>query len=265
MLRKWKLVVGTVLIGAVIVSAAACAFALKRYGPDVRERISAPSEFPSLDWRSWKRRLAGLRDAGPALLREVKREASRRPYVLDPHSRRSVRDGAGRVSCPDVELETYRGDVISYRPAVKAHPKFRERLERFDRIVERVAIETYGRAPDRVVHFGVYNCRTIRGKSRLSEHAFGNAIDVAGFEFDAVEGAGRSRYASGFTVSVLQHWDARSGFEAQHGEFLKALARDLDEDRVFRGMLMPPAPGHDDHFHLDMGRLIYLNGSAYSD
>jgi hypothetical protein len=265
MQRRWKLLIGVALLGFVVVSAGTCVFALDRYRPEMRETLSSPRKVSMVSWRQFKRKLLELRNAGPVFLRELRREASRRPYVLDPYSRRSVRDGAGRINCPDVELETYSGDTITYEPAVEAHPEFRERLERFDRIVERVSIDTYGRAPDRVVHFGVYNCRTIRGKSRLSEHAFGNAIDIAGFEFDGVEGAGRSPYANGFTVSVLQHWDAEDGFGAQHGEFLKALARALDKDRVFRGMLMPPAPGHDDHFHLDMGRLIYLNGAAYSD
>lgn len=242
---------------------ATCAFAYKHYGDDLHRDISAGRDMPSISWSGLKQKLLGLEEGARGLLRELRREASRRPYALDVHSRRSVRGGTGSIKCPEVELVKYEGDVMAYQPAVQAHPKFRERLERFDRIVERVALRIYGRAPDRVVHFGVYNCRTIRGKSRLSEHAFGNAIDVAGFEFDAVEGSGRSRYADEFTVSVLQHWDADSGFEAQHAEFLKALARELDQDRVFRGMLMPPAAGHDDHFHLDMGRLIYLHGSAY--
>jgi hypothetical protein len=263
MLRRWAAVIGCGVLAIVVVGIGACAFALNRYHDDIRERVSVDRDLPALSWTRVKQKLMGLKDAAPALMRELRREASRRPYPLDIHPRRSVRDEAGRVKCPDVELESYSGDVIAYEPAVQAHPKFRERLERFDRIVERVAIRTYGRAPDRIVHFGVYNCRTIRGKSRLSEHAFGNAIDVAGFEFDAVEGAKGSRYGQAFTVSVLQHWDADSGFEAQHSEFLKALGRELDEERVFRGMLMPPAGGHDDHYHLDMGRLIYMNGAAY--
>lgn len=263
MRRRWFLLIGLGLAALCAGLLATCAFAYKRYGDDIRREVSVERHIPSITWRGIKQKLLGLRDSAPGLLRELRREASRRPYALDVHSRRSVRDGAGRVKCPDVELVSYQGDVMAYQPAVRAHPRFRDRLERFDRIVERVALRSYGRAPDRVVHFGVYNCRTIRGKSRLSEHAFGNAIDVAGFEFDAVNGAGQSRYAGGFTVSVLQHWDADSGFAAQHSEFLKALARELDQDRVFRGMLMPPAAGHDDHFHLDMGRLIYLHGSAY--
>lgn len=38
-----------------------------------------------------------------------------------------------------------------------------------------------------VLHIGTFNCRKIAGSSRLSQHSFGNAIDIWGFEDAAGE------------------------------------------------------------------------------
>ena len=49
-----------------------------------------------------------------------------------------------------------------------------------------VSQQTYGRAPAVVRHAGAYVCRPVRSTAvqRWSEHAFGNAIDVVGFDFE---------------------------------------------------------------------------------
>jgi hypothetical protein len=234
-------------------------------------------------WRSWPRTdlvseqaseavrdVGGSRDAGELgqnaqrWWRKLRRQMQRDPYALDKRSRVAVQLPGRGLICPDVELVTYRGETLGYSRPVQINRHFKPPLKRFEKIAARVGREVYGRAPTRVIHFGTYNCRSIRTKKLiLSEHAFGNAIDVAGFEFDALSDEERARLGpSGgeFEVSVLFDWEVRPGVTRKHSVFLKSLVQELERDRVFRGMLVPPAPGHDDHFHLDMGWWIYLNG-----
>lgn len=194
---------------------------------------------------------------------KLSRQMRRKPYELDDRSRVAVNVPGRGLTCPEVELVTYRGDTLGYKRPVQINRYFKPHLKRFEKIAARVGREVYGRPPTRIIHFGTYNCRTLRAKKFiLSEHAFGNAIDVAGFEFDALpEQKGElGKAAESFEVSVLFHWKLRQGFERKHAVFLRSLAQELERDRVFRGMLVPPAPGHDDHFHLDMGWWIYFNG-----
>ena len=186
------------------------------------------------------------------------------PFELDAYSRDAERNERGRLVCPDVPLETYRGETIRYKKATRINSGFREKLKQFEKIASQTAIDVYGRPPTKIVHFGTYNCRTIRKRRyRLSEHALGNAIDVAGFEFASMprkERGDLGRAGRSFRVNVERHWDATKGFEANHSLFLKLLVARLREDGVFRGMIVPPAPGHHNHLHIDMGRWAYLRG-----
>ncbi len=238
-------------------------------------------------WKSWPRRdlvgeqtVQAARDVGRSTntreferrarrwWRKFRRQVRRKPYPLDERSRVAVKVPGRGLRCPEVELVTYRGETLGYKRPVKINKHFRAHLERFEEIAARVGREVYGRPPSRIIHFGTYNCRTLRmRKFVLSEHAFGNAIDVAGFEFDALPGRKEElgKAAEAFEVSVLFHWKLGRGFQRKHAVFLRSLARELERDRVFRGMLVPPAPGHDDHFHLDMGWWIYFNGDPSFD
>lgn len=157
-----------------------------------------------------------------------------------------------------VPLVPYAGDVLRYQKPVQIHPAFRAQLVAFERIVEQVAIAHYGRAPRRVVHLGGYNCRRMRRyPTWVSEHALGNAIDVAGFDFapaprQAVLPVTLPRaLRAGFQVRLLSHWQA-TGVGEPHSRFLRALAQALiDRPDVFHVVLGPAWPGHKNHFHLD--------------
>jgi hypothetical protein len=101
----------------------------------------------------------------------------------------------------------------------------------------------------------------------LSEHALGNAIDVAGFDFGhAPKGAALPAgldpaFANGFEVRVLSHWGKKSGHAAVHARFLRTVvARLLARDDVFRVLLGPGYPGHSNHFHFDVStfRLVQI-------
>ena len=82
-----------------------------------------------------------------------------------------------------------------------------------------------------------YACRTRNSQrgARLSEHALGRAVDVAGF-----------RFLNGEVLSVLQDWSRGSD-----GRILDALWRSACGP--FTTVLGPNADRfHRDHFHLDV-------------
>jgi hypothetical protein len=88
-----------------------------------------------------------------------------------------------------------------------------------------------------VLHFGSFSCRTIRGRSSMSEHATANAFDLSGF-----------RTKSGKVISVKRDWNKQT----VEDHFLHA-ARDGLCD-WFNSTLSPDYNAdHADHFHVDMG------------
>ncbi|GAA5050700.1 extensin family protein [Erythrobacter westpacificensis] len=106
--------------------------------------------------------------------------------------------------------------------------------------VQALAKDILGSSVERVEQLGTYSCRRMYGDADAawSEHATGNAIDIAGF-----------RLSDGRTVSVLEDWD-NGGAE---GRFLAAV-RDAACDSF--GTVLSPNynAAHADHFHLDQGR-----------
>jgi len=103
--------------------------------------------------------------------------------------------------------------------------------------VQPAAEEELGTAVSRVEHFGAYSCRRLYGRSEggWSEHATGNAIDIAAFVL-----------SDGRRISVLRDWDG----EDEEAAFLHR-ARD-EACRVFGTVLSPDYnAAHADHFHFD--------------
>lgn len=83
-----------------------------------------------------------------------------------------------------------------------------------------------------VVHFGTYNCRTMRGSSVMSEHSFGTAIDIA-----SINGS-----------SVKHHWREKS----DRGIYIREAAKRACS--YFSNSITPDHDArHHDHLHLDMG------------
>ena len=181
-------------------------------------------------------------------------------YPLDELSRSTP--ARGKVTCPKLELKRYRGTHVRYHKRLLLSPHFIERLKPFERLINEVAEEVYGRAPKRVFHLGSYNCRRIGGyPTYISEHGFGNALDVAGFDFGPLP-KGQAAPSSlprslkrAFKVRMLKHWDARgkSGARALHQRFLQTLARRMIDEEMFRVILGPAYPGHKNHLHIDQG------------
>lgn len=109
--------------------------------------------------------------------------------------------------------------------------------------VSPAAVEFMGSPVTKVETMGTYACRNIVGggatTARLSEHATGNAVDVAAFIL-----------ADGRRVSVKGDWTNR---DTSVQGFLQAIHRSAC--RRFGTVLSPDYnAAHHDHLHLDMGR-----------
>ncbi len=102
-----------------------------------------------------------------------------------------------------------------------------------------------------VGHIGTYNCRTIAGTDRLSQHSHGLAIDIRWF-----------RAADGTLYDVVEHWehgliDFETGemgpFETAEGRLLAEIGWQMHSRRIFNTVLTPDYnAGHDNHFHVDL-------------
>ena len=114
-----------------------------------------------------------------------------------------------------------------------------DRLDAFERgAVQKLAVAEFGSPVVRIDHLGAYSCRASTGRhDRLSEHAYGLAIDIAGF-----------RLANGTIVSIERDWSHPGPKSA----FLHQLARAACG--YFSVVLTPDSNAeHFNHFHLDLG------------
>ena len=182
------------------------------------------------------------------------------PYPLDALGR-TVPDTLLR--CPEVDARDFVGLALEFVPPARVIEPFRERLVQFEQVVSAAALELYGRAPSKVLVSASYDCRSVKGKSRrLSEHALGNAIDVAGFDFLPSPNwpAVATPLPGAFEVRVDRHWKAKGDPAIErHARFLEQLTRDLVARHIFRTLLGPAEPEHADHFHFDMAPSPHVN------
>ena len=150
-----------------------------------------------------------------------------------------VPDGAGDGSCPLLDAVRLAGFGPALAPPGPAATcRLAAAWALFDaHALQPAARRHLGQPVVRVRHLGTYACRNVRGGTRLSEHANGNAIDVAGFVL-----------ADGREVAVLRDWND----PGERGAFLRA-ARD-GACRFFGAVLGPDHDAaHRDHLHLDRG------------
>jgi hypothetical protein len=107
-------------------------------------------------------------------------------------------------------------------------------------VVEPAAAATYGAYVTDIQTFGSYNCRTRNSVSaaKASEHAFGNAVDVAGFTL-----------SDGRTITVEKGWRG----DPVDSAFLHQVHKGACG--IFTTVLGPDGDrAHYNHFHLDMAR-----------
>jgi hypothetical protein len=151
--------------------------------------------------------------------------------------RQTNRTAEGCLIAEPVMLE--RATIPLSRPALMTCP-LAHALAAFEReVVQQAAQRHFNRPVQQIVHFGAYVCRPQTGRAdRLSEHGFGRAIDIGGFEL-----------AGNIRVSVRDHWRDRG----PRGAFLREVAQGAC--RHFNMVLTPKTDAaHAAHFHLDMGR-----------
>lgn len=132
-----------------------------------------------------------------------------------------------------------RATIPLNRPTLMTCP-MAHALAAFEReIVQPAAWRHFGKPVVQLVHYGSYVCKPQTGRNdRLSEHAFGRAIDVGGFEIE-----GKT------IVNVRQHWADRGA----RGAFLRDVAKGAC--RHFNIVLTPKTDfAHANHLHLDIGR-----------
>lgn len=137
-------------------------------------------------------------------------------------------------------LRMSHGGIAWSRPGVVTCG-FAERLVDFETaVVQPLAMELFRQPVRKLHHMGTYSCRRRSGSlvtDKLSEHAFGRAIDIRSFEL-----------ADGTTIEVRRHW-AKAG---KKSEFLQTLARRACDQ--FAVVLTPNHNyAHRDHLHLDSG------------
>ena len=195
------------------------------------------------------------------------------PYALDALDRSPAAAPAPR--CHPESLFRYRGTWLKLEPPSDVAPPFALRLEQFEQQLVQIGHQVYGRAPSKILHVGTYVCREVADRrSRLSEHALGNAIDVTGFHFPALPPASAKKsplppsLKAAFSVTVWRDYVAPKEANAVsefHQRFFAQLLQALLERELFRGVIGPPDPDHRTHFHLDMAPWSYRRiGAAES-
>ena len=150
---------------------------------------------------------------------------------------------AGDASDPHCQVDT--AVKISRIHAAFNHPAtmscaLADRLDEFEReVVQPLALDELGSRATRIDQLGTYSCRrqNSRTAGRWSQHALGQAIDIAGF-----------RLSDGTSVSVERDWNEPGA----KGQFLRRLARRAC--RYFSVVLTPESNAeHYNHLHLDIG------------
>jgi hypothetical protein len=145
-----------------------------------------------------------------------------------------VRDGA--CSVQDPVLVSGLPDGVQVRPPALMTCPLAEALARWSLdIVSAEADRQLGSAPTSILIGTSYECRNQRSGSKMSEHAFGNGVDIMGFEF-----AKRAPIAVGFQADG-----------SPEGAFQTAVQKGACA--AFTTVLGPGSDAaHGDHLHLDM-------------
>lgn len=148
-----------------------------------------------------------------------------------------MRDGAGCSLTNAVEVSAFGN--ISVRPSAKLTCTMAERSHAWlQQKAKPAAQRLLGSTLVGIENVSSYACRRIDNKNRWSEHASGNALDIAGFYL-----------SSGQHVKVLDDW----GDGSAAARFLDRISR--DSCAYFQVVLNPLSDAaHRDHFHLDAGR-----------
>lgn len=217
------------LIAAVLVLAA---YPASRFGVFEWPRAYDPLALPDLAQKPnfltpWQMRLVDLRFTDCALvLQRAGLAAALRPVANAGGSCEVV----GAVTVTQFSKARIKSEAMRCAIAARLYV-----WERHD--LQALARKYLGQGVAEILHFGSYSCRTIRGRSSMSEHATANAFDISGFKL-----------ADGQIISLRKDW-TKGGAEAR---FLREARDSLCN--WFSATLSPDYnTDHADHFHVDMG------------
>ncbi len=139
----------------------------------------------------------------------------------------------------DWSVRVDRSAIPWNRPALMSCPFAATEWDFETRVVQPQAQKLLRHRVAMLTHLGTYACRGERGgvAERLSQHAFGRAIDVSGFTLD-----------DGTKITLLRDWSDKGA----KGRFLHAVARAACG--IFQVVITPDNNSfHADHLHLDTG------------
>jgi hypothetical protein len=133
------------------------------------------------------------------------------------------------------------GTGLSYGSSVILTCRMAVAMAMFDRhVLQPAAQQHFSQPVAGLQHFGSYACRNVYSlkTGRISEHAWANAFDVAGF-----------RLRDGRLVTVAKDWEGNT----PAARFLHDVR--AGACRFFKVVLSPDYnAAHRDHFHFDMAR-----------
>jgi hypothetical protein len=174
-----------------------------------------------------------------AALSDCLKEVSGKNIVFE--ALKPIREGSCGLPAP-ILLKSFtsdKGPVLTISPPATTTCRMASALRRWiDDVVQPSAKRNLDAAIVTLSNASAYACRNQNSSplGRLSQHATGNALDVATFVT-----------AKGETVSVLDHWTLDDG----RGRFLREVH--AGACAIFGTTLGPEANAdHKNHFHLDM-------------
>jgi hypothetical protein len=132
---------------------------------------------------------------------------------------------------------------ITYAPPLQIDCSLALELPAIERAIQDQAAAHLASAIRNVTTFGTYSCRKVRGgwTGKLSEHAFGNAIDFGAFA-----------PTKGRLVSVARDYRPEQDAPDDRGLFLRGIFRALRQDAGLTYVIGPETRAdHHDHIHVD--------------
>jgi hypothetical protein len=137
---------------------------------------------------------------------------------------------------------------IQYSPPLSIDCSLALRLGDIERVIQEEAEEHLGAPVVRITTLGSYACRGVVGRLKgwsggISEHSFGNAIDLATFQTK-----------KGKIASVLRSYQPGTPEPSSvEGRFLRSVLRQVRKGAGLRVLGPDFDASHRDHFHVDAG------------
>jgi len=158
----------------------------------------------------------------------------------------------GRGACgvkKPLKVKALADGTITIGPTATIGCPMTAALERWVQdAVQPAALAWFGVPVSEIKQISDYSCRRRNNarKGKLSEHAFGNALDIAGFQL-----------IDGRNVTVLKGW---KGTKNERGFLREVFAHGC---RQFKTSLGPGVKYHADHFHFDLAHHNSAGTSQY--